>query len=573
MRQLEKMKSPDHRVISKVIDLSVACSEVRVIIDDSWSSQKNPPLAWRFPRVSNISNSINRFGLYSELPSNIELAEMFRSLPGHFATIIDSGLEVVAVVDTVRSIPIFYTLIDGVLFLSNSAASLQQEQSTNRLNITAVSEFVAGGYVTGRDTLYEGLFQLQAGELIRFSKAEKTAKTFRYFRYRPRFHLEEDKNIVSRRLGETIDEIFSSICDEYRDRPIWISLSGGLDSRLLVTKLHEHGCKDLFTFSYGNPGNYEAKIAKFIANKLAIPWTYIPPKRSNVKKEDYLAELHSYWDYADGLCSMPVMGSYDAIAQIKLEKKIPKNALLINGQSGDFVSGGHIPSELLGEGISGRTLLDVIIERHFALWVDAPIQIDYDAIRCRIVTQLHISESTSLSAQQAISLYEMWEWEERQSKFVANFQRLYEWASISWALPFWDTRLISFWEGVPLKLKIDQQLYRAYLEAYNYFDLFNFAAIPTPRRWTWPTITAQMLATVISASGGDRVSQRVNKIGGYWGHYHYQYSIYGLKNLCQHIDRITSSPQARGVVALGLLKWVEHKGILRAHVETGNHGY
>ena len=63
------------------------------------------------------------------------------------------------------------------------------------------------------------------------------------------------------------------------NRPIWVPLSGGLDSRLILCKLHESGYKNLNSFSYGLKNNSESLIAKYVSKSLNINWKFIEIKK------------------------------------------------------------------------------------------------------------------------------------------------------------------------------------------------------------------------------------------------------------------------------------------------------
>ena len=80
-------------------------------------------------------------------------------------------------------------------------------------------------------------------------------------------------------LSTIIDNIFENIINKANNRPIWIPLSGGLDSRLVLCKLHEKGYTNLNCFSYGLKNNSECLIAEKIAKTLNIRWKFIEIKK------------------------------------------------------------------------------------------------------------------------------------------------------------------------------------------------------------------------------------------------------------------------------------------------------
>ena len=56
-------------------------------------------------------------------------------------------------------------------------------------------------------------------------------------------------------------------------------MSGGLDSRLILSKLVEKRYRKILAFSYGIRGNSDSKIAKEICEKLNVKWQHITTKK------------------------------------------------------------------------------------------------------------------------------------------------------------------------------------------------------------------------------------------------------------------------------------------------------
>ena len=49
--------------------------------------------------------------------------------------------------------------------------------------------------------------------------------------------------------------------------------------------------------------------------------------------------------------------------------------------------------------------------------------------------------------------YELWDWQERQAKYIVNSVRVYEQFQLDWWMPLWDIEFVRFWESVPLELR------------------------------------------------------------------------------------------------------------------------
>ena len=129
-------------------------------------------------------------------------------------------------------------------------------------------------------------------------------------------------------------------------RQIIVPLSGGLDSRFIVTGLRKFNYKNVICISYGLKNNIEAILAKKIAKKLGYKWIFIEYKPKKFKRYFYSEDYNKYLTYCDSLTSIHFIGEYYMLKELDDNSLIEKDAIFVNGQSGDFITGNHIPSEL-----------------------------------------------------------------------------------------------------------------------------------------------------------------------------------------------------------------------------------
>ena len=153
----------------------------------------------RYRKYSQTANSIAvgkafyQERLYSEkdltdMMSHWQSEEQFcraiKELNGFYALIQFNERQLFAAVDRVRSIPLFYGQKGNNFFLSDSAEWVRQQVGNHEMDETAKQEFLLTGYVTGSDTLYPDVKQLQAGEALCVddNKNQLSVKTYRYYR-------------------------------------------------------------------------------------------------------------------------------------------------------------------------------------------------------------------------------------------------------------------------------------------------------------------------------------------------------------------------------------------------------
>jgi asparagine synthase (glutamine-hydrolysing) len=400
------------------------------------------------------------------------LNEIAESLTGHFAFLIDTPDFIIACVDKVRSIPVFFSEKDSFL-VSNSALIIQQERELFTKNADSCLEFEMSGYVSRSNTLIQSLSQLQAGELLFYRKADRTLTTSRYFLYYPDkiTHVSE-KHLLSE-LDNAVSITFEKLIESLDGKPVWIPLSGGLDSRLILSKLLEFGYDNITTFSYGVEGLWDIKRAKEIAEYLKVKWHYTPFQSKKIKKMLHDPRCEQYFKFASGLSAVPMVSDLFSLIMLKNEKKLPNDAILINGQTGDYLTGGHIPRTIDNQNsIDAYWLSPKLIDKHYSLWTNLKTEKNIEKISGIIFDVLGVLPADKLTFQEFAQLHEWYEWQERQAKYVVNGQRMYDWLKLDWRLPLWSDELMMFWKNIPWDHKIGQHLFKKYLVKSNPKNVF-----------------------------------------------------------------------------------------------------
>lgn len=404
------------------------------------------------------------------------IKEHIQHLTGHYSFIIDSPHFIIASVDKIRSYPIFYTKTSDGFYISNSAIDLQANANLTEFDNDSVLEFQMAGFVTGANTFFRGLQQLQGGEFLLFKKNNNKLLVERHFTYFPSNLFELSEDDLLKKHDEAINLTFSKLVDSLDGALVWIPLSGGLDSRLILAKMIELGYENLNTFTYGIPQLWEVKYAREIKKLTKVKWQFIPYDPHQTKKIYHTIERERYYRFGSGLCSIPSVNEYFALKFLIEKKIIPDDSVIINGQSGDFLTGGHIPAGLektKNSIVSFEYLVNLVIEKHFSLWSNLKSADNLKIIEEKIRNILLPFISNSMSLDTAAQAYELHEWQERQCKYVVNGQRVYDWFGFDWRLPLWSDELMEFWRDVPWRIKFGQRLYKKYLTQYNPENLFN----------------------------------------------------------------------------------------------------
>jgi len=355
-----------------------------------------------------------------------------------------------ALVDRVRSIPLFYTKSDSGFKVSDSPYALTKSHINDP---TAYSEFYSSGYCLKNRTLLENIYQIEAGTALIINN--DLAREEKYFSYTTESTSKNSFEKAKNELKDILDRSMKRFVASTEGKHIAIPLSGGYDSRFLLAWLVKSGCKNITAITYGREGSAEMAMAKKVAETLGVKWIPIDYSQKSAKGIVNDGFFEDYIPFASLACSMPFFQDYTALKILKTSDLIPADSVIAPGHSGDFLAGSHLYPE--HKSISNPKLVGYILNRHHCLLKigDAEKKL----IGKEIINFLE-AETNALPH----SKLEWWDFKERQAKFIVNSTRAYQYFGYDLRLPLFDHELIDFFRQLPFEYKLAKTLYRSVVE-------------------------------------------------------------------------------------------------------------
>ena len=493
--------------------------------------------------------------------SHAVLREWVASLSRNFSVIGRYGNISFGAVDRISSSPLFIGSVGNTTEISNNAPYLEQKMQlkhANALDGKALISFLMAGYTIGQSTLNQHIKRLRAGEYVLVENGSYTVG--RYHRYEPWKFENRSLEHNERLLSDTTLHIVEDMVARSSGRQIAVPISGGVDSRLIASALRHIGAKNVVCFSYGRANNFEGHVGKKVAECLNFPWHFveITPKRQT---EFFHSDSHvDYMRFADNLSSVPFKQDIVPITNLLKKGVLASDCLIVNGNTGDFISGGHIPKSFIEERPDGTSakgqLIDNIIKKHLSLWPDRLTPEVKQQLREIVSDELHSEGLLDICDDSLFAAFEFSEFTNRQSKYVINGQRIYDYLGVDWELPLWHDRYLEFWQSVPLEHKIDQSLYKEMLHRRNWGGVWH--DIPVNKKTITPSWIRPLRggAKLAFAPFGRASWHRFEKrFLNYWTDVLANYAIYPYKHIA------FSRANARNSVAWHVVSYLDWKGI------------
>ncbi|HKL76015.1 MAG TPA: asparagine synthase-related protein [Halanaerobiales bacterium] len=395
--------------------------------------------------------------MLEDLADKDDIIKKVRLLNGLFTIIIKSKKECFLISDITRTFPIVYYHNNKNWIITDNVSWLRKKYNLKK-DDSSCKEFLASGLVTKNNSLFQNVYQVQSGEIVSIN--QNKVNSIRYYIFpqmKEKFDISFKEN--SDRLKNVLDDLGEKLLKQLNGRTAVIPLSGGLDSRLIVSLLKKKRYENVICFTYGKYNSFEVRRSKKIAKKLGYPWYFIPYDDEIYDNFCSSKEFYEYTEYACNYLSIFSIQEYFVVKHLKERKILPLNSVFIPGHAGDFIAGSHLKEryKLID---NNPDLLKAIVEKHYQLNKTSESQ----EVAKKII-------SFPFNEQPFFNMLEQWNWQERQSKFIVNACRNYDFFGYDFLLPLWDKDLVDFFKELPFELRYRKKLYEYVLFKYYFKSL------------------------------------------------------------------------------------------------------
>ncbi|MCP4121479.1 MAG: hypothetical protein GY751_06965 [Bacteroidetes bacterium] len=414
-----------------------------------WTSIHGVSVIGRAHHAGKLLDGGDLAQIFSRVASEKSFQSALLALNGCFAVVLSKPSFQAAAVDHIRSMPILYRYTESGFEIITD----QSWKPDYNLNQYAADIFIDSWCVQGNDTLVDGIHQLSAGQYIWWEGDVEVKPTTYYEHFKPKF-TGDSRVELEKRAKHVFHEAFERTLKEIGSRPVLVPLSGGYDSRLILSMLVRAGRKNIVAYTYGNPESHEVKIAREVSRQLHVKWHFIEYDKK-LFEAFFTESWKSYSEKNHFFSSLPHEQDFFALKQLSDKGLLPADFVAIPGFCGDALGGSitaYRPSDWSATGL--RKMISEKI------------------LKCSL-------EAVDLEGMPAIidknsfyNAYQQWFMNNKVSKFIVNAVRVFEHFGGSWTMPFWDKELADFWYAVPYKLREKQSLYNEVLFT-EYFEPMN----------------------------------------------------------------------------------------------------
>jgi len=484
-------------------------------------------------------NQLSSWGGCDEKELLIRVTKWARAQDSCFALVAENSSWIIGIVDQVRSIPLYYDNCSQSPCLSDSPYAFITEEKHVSWKSDSVREMLLSGYVHGVNTLVENVSTVAAGTAVVLNKTSCKKNVIPYFEYLPERDVAiTDRELISR-WSTTLDQVFSNLAKDISAREVLVPLSGGLDSRLVLAKLCEHGCKNIVAFSYGVKNNDEIKTARVVAKKFGVEWVCLESQTDRLRDLYSSEERKNCSRFSGALHITPSFLEYEAIQHLKLRGRLSNNPVIVNGLSGDFLFGGHVPDEVVDMPMR-EIVIRKIIQKHVSQVRSEDLSRFTLSIETRLRKQLDTLDIQDGDTQRLCAFVENWDWKERQAKAVMVHQRVYEFFDVDWRLPLWDKKLLTVASQIPLNGRHRQRIHLQYLEQSIHREIFTIPRVET-KLWQGRWILTPIIVKSATFGLGRAARSWCYRKLFYFGYYRHQLGLFGIRKFWQ-LSKISRPP-------------------------------
>jgi asparagine synthase (glutamine-hydrolysing) len=382
---------------------------------------------------------------------------------GFYAIVRQDSGTLWAATDRLRGMPLFYGQKGQDFFLSDEADWVRRQVGDREMDPLATAEFLQATYVTGPDTLFPHVKQVQAGESItaRPGPGGWTVERTDYFRYRHGDYFTDSAQVLTEKLDAMYQRAIELLVQRAGGRTIVIPLTGGCDSRLIALMLHRLKYHPVICYTIGTSDYSDVLIARQVAAALGYPWRHVLYSGERWRRWYPSPQRRQYGRFAYNYTSLHHLLEWPGVFELHQEGYFPPDSIFVPGHTA--IATCHTPPQLE---VPGRISLDQVVQaiwekKYDTQWASG-VGSEYRGQLEQKIRSL-IADLPVETAEEAASAFEHWEWRERQAKLQVNAVRVYEFFGYDWDLPLWGAGPTAFWMHMPLTLRHEKWFYKKYV--------------------------------------------------------------------------------------------------------------
>lgn len=184
----------------------------------------------------------------------------------------------------------FHNGRNAFYFASEAKALLRVLPECREFDVHAVAEFITTGCTLGEQSLYKNVRILPGGAWWTFTRGELATST----RYFESSEWESTEELEEPQFRRAYVERFQNVVQKYtHGGQIGVSLTGGLDSRMLMSALAApQGSVPCYTFGSMYRDTFDVKVSRAVAGALRQPYSVI------VLGPEYVSQIEKYFERA-----------------------------------------------------------------------------------------------------------------------------------------------------------------------------------------------------------------------------------------------------------------------------------
>lgn len=423
-----------------------------------WISNKGLSIKGWYHLNEVFHQSKSTLEAFGDIKTEKEFVEVISSLNGNFAIHFKMDEFTYIAVDRIMSFPILYANVDQQVFVGDNCELILDHITNDLPSNERLSEFLATGFVTGDNTIYEEIKLIPAGKYLKINNKSNSIEIKEYFNHTHTDQFLDNMDVLCKKHSEVLDRVFTRLIESVQGKQIALFLSGGYDSRLIATMLKKLNYNNVKCISFGNIKSREVQVAKSIAESVGFEWVLLENPKSYIESIDRTSQFKKYIKITSNGFTLPYIQGVIGEKLIN-EGIIDKHAVFITGNSGDVLEGDQFCNKFNpGSSYTIEEIIEAILDKHFrAMGLKFSLNSSFKNL---IKDNLAVNDKKLYTYEECQDIFENYNWRERQSKYVVNDIRSYDtYLSNEWRLPLWDNELVDFWLKVPTSLRANRKLY------------------------------------------------------------------------------------------------------------------